>query len=186
MKTHIKISFLFILLISGGLKVFSQQQQPAASLPIDADSKKIMYRGVVDQQGTMPYLYNKAIEWFGFYYVNAQSVYTVQDKENGKIEGIGRMKIFYMDEKNNVRVDGGLIMYQIKLELRENKYRYTLTDFNLKAASKFPIEKWLNKSDPAYNSKWDSYLYQIDTTMQRLVVTLKEKMKPTVVKKDEW
>jgi hypothetical protein len=44
----------------------------------------------------------------------------------------------------------------------------------------------MNKEDPAYNSNWDLYLYQVDTTMQRLVSTLKEKMKPTVVKKDEW
>ncbi len=134
----------------------------------------------------MPYLYNKAIEWFGFYYVNAQSVYSVQDKENGKIEGTGRMKIFYQDDKNNMRRDGGQIQYQIKFELRDNKYRYTVTDFNLKSNSRFPVEKWLNKSDPAYNPNWDSYLYQIDTTMQRLVKTIRDKMKPTVVKKDEW
>ena len=70
--------------------------------------------------------------------------------------------------------------------MKDNKYRYTLTDFNLKGASRFPIEKWMNKSDPAYNQNWDSYLYQVDTTMQRLVTTLKEKMQPTVIKKDEW
>ncbi len=184
MKNRLNIFFLMLLLVCGNLKVFAQQA--AANLPIDQDSKKIMYRGVIDQEGTKAYLYNKAIEWFGFYYVNAQAVYSVQDKENGKIEGPGRMKIFYNDEKDGVRRDGGLILYQIKFELRDNKYRFTLTDFNLKSASKFPIEKWLNKSDPAYNAKWDSYLYQIDTTMQRLVTTIKEKMKPTVVKKDEW
>ena len=186
MKTNIK-SFLFLLMFSSGcLNVLAQLNVPAANLPIDPDSKKIMYRGVIDQEGKMTYLYVKAIEWFGFYYVNAQSVYTVQDKENGKIEGIGRMKIYYTDEKEGIRRDGGLIQYAIKLELRDNKYRYTLTDFNLKANSRFPIEKWLNKSEPAYNVNWDSYLYQVDTTMQRLVTTLKEKMKPATVKKDDW
>ena len=186
MRTRKILTVLLLLMISGSLKLFSQQQAPAANLPIDQDSKKIMYRSVVDQEGTSSYLYNKAIEWFGFYYVNAQSVYTVQDKVNGKIEGLGRMKIYYMDEKEGIRRDGGLVLYQIKFELRDNKYRLTLTDFLLKSNSRFPLEKWLNKDDPAYNANWDSYLYQVDTTMQRLVKTVKEKMKPTVVKKDDW
>ena len=35
-------------------------------------------------------------------------------------------------------MDGGLVLYNIKVELKENKYRYTLTDFLLKAASSSP------------------------------------------------
>ena len=186
MRIRLTTLFLLLMLSSGSLSAFSQQQLPAPNLPIDTNSKKIMYRSVVNQEGTSSYLYDKAIEWFGYYYVNAQSVYSVQDKVNGKIEGTGRMKIYYMDEKEGIRRDGGRIVYQIKLELRDNRYRYTLTDFNLIGTAHFSIEKWMNKSDPAYNSNWDLYLYQIDTTMQRLVTTLKEKMKPTVVKKDVW
>ena len=41
----------------------------------------------------------------------------------------------------------------------------------------------MNKNDPAYNPQWDSYLYQVDTTMQSLVVKLKAGMKPTVKKR---
>lgn len=175
---------IFNILIFCSINLFSQVM--TTDLPIDPDSKKIMYRDVVEENGKPAYLYDKAIEWFGYYYVNPQSVYTVQDKVNGKVEGIGRMKISYLDERSGVRRDAGIIQYQLKLEFKENKFRYTITDFNLKAASRFPIEKWMNKTDPAYNSNWDSYLYQVDTVMQRLVSSLKEKMKPTVVKKDEW
>jgi len=166
--------------------VTGQNNTQPHNLPIDPDSKKVQFREVVEQQGTPAYLYNKAIEWFGFYYLNAQSIYTVQDKENGKIEGLGRMKLVYTDEATGIQKDGQQVVYQIKIELKENKFRYTLTDFNLKGASRYPIEKWMNKSDPAYNANWDSYLYQVDTTMQRLISTMKEKMKPTVIKKDEW
>jgi hypothetical protein len=178
---------VYVLLLSlPGLPVFAQKQPLPYNLPLDPDSKKIMYREVVEQEGKPAYLYDKAIEWFGYYYLNAQSVYSVQSKENGKIEGVGRMKIYYTDEATGVTRDGGLILYQIKMELKDNKYRYTLMDFNLKGPSRQPIEKWMNKSDPAYNSNWDSYLYQVDTTMQRLISSMKEKMKPTVIKKDEW
>ncbi|MEI7723685.1 MAG: DUF4468 domain-containing protein [Bacteroidota bacterium] len=179
------LSFTILLGLTG-ITLFAQQQAQPYKLPVDPESKKILYREVVEQQGTPAYLYDKAIEWFGYYYLNAQSVYTVQSKENGKIEGVGRMKIYFNDEASGVRRDGGQIFYQIKMELKDNKFRYTLTDFNLKSASRFPIEKWMDKTDPAYNPNWDSYLYQVDTTMQRLISTMKEKMKPTVIKKDVW
>jgi hypothetical protein len=178
---------IYILLLSLlSFPLVAQPQSQPINLPIDPDSKKIMYREVVEQQGIPAYLYDKAIEWFGYYYLNPQSVYTVQSKENGKIEGLGKMRILYTDEASGVQREGGVIQYQIKMELKDNKYRYTLTDFNLKGASRFPIEKWMNKSDPAHNPNWDSYLYQVDTTIQRLISTMKDKMKPAVVKKDEW
>ena len=151
MKTKFYIISIFLMLTSGSFKAFTQEQ--SANLPVDPESKKIMYRGVVDQAGTLAYLYNKAIEWFGYYYVNAQSVYSVQDKENGRIEGVGRMKIYITDEQDVARRHAGLLLYQITFELHDHKYRYTLTDFNLKANSRLPIEKWMNKSDPAYNPK---------------------------------
>jgi len=179
---------VFIFSVAAGsicfLRLAAQSNPP--NLPLDPDTKKISYREIVNQDGNPGYLYDKAIQWFGYYYLNAASVFAVQDRVNGKVEGIGRMKIYYNDSKTATRMDAGLVTYQIKIEFKENKYRYTVSDFNLKTASRFPIEKWMNKDDPAYNSNWDSYLYQVDTTMQRLVSTLKEKMKPTVVKKDEW
>lgn len=178
--------YLLVLLLCLPCSGLRAQEQQAYNLPVDPETKKILFREVVEEKGTPSYLYDKAIEWFGYYYLNAQSVFSVQDKANGRIEGIGRMKIYYQDEAAGVRRDAGVIHYQVKIELKENKYRYTLTDFNLKGSTRIPIEKWMNKSDPAYNVRWDSYLYQVDTTMHRLVSSLKERMKPVVIKKDEW
>jgi hypothetical protein len=177
------VFFIVSMMIFGILS--GQQNQPTPKLPIDTDSKLIMYREVVSQEGIPDILYDRGASWFGSYYKSPASVLRVQDKVNGKIEGTGRLGIYYFDDQGN-KIGGGVIVYDIKLELKENKYRYTLVNFNLKAASKFPLEKWLNKSDPAYNPQWDSYLYQVDTTMQSLVKSLKEGMKPKVIKKDEW
>jgi hypothetical protein len=179
-------TWMIVVFILPALLLKAQQQAAPVSLPVDPETNKILYRAVVEEKGGPEYLYNKAVEWFSYYYRNPISVFTVQDKVNGRIEGIGRMNIYYQDEKAEVRRDAGLITYQIKIELKENKYRYTLTDFNLKTASRSPVEKWMNRSDPAYDPRWDLYLYQIDTTMQRLVSTLKDKMKPVVKKTDEW
>lgn len=179
MKTLLLIIGCFACAFSG-----VRAQTPA--IPVDPETKKIMYRAVVDQQGDPNYLYDKAIAWFAYYYPNPQAVYSVQDKVNGKVEGVARIKVYTKDEKSGVRVEGPMLQYLIKLEFKENKYRYTITDFRIKNASGWAVEKWMNKSDPSYNPVWESYLYQIDTTMQRLQSTLIEKMKPTVVKKDEW
>jgi len=166
-------------------QIFAQEVVNTPNLPIDADSKKIIYRDVVEENGDPGYLYNKAMEWFNYYYPSPTSIFSIQDRVNGKIEGTGRMGIYNNDEKGN-KVNAGLIVYSIRIEFKENRYRYTLTDFNLKGSSRFPIEKWLNKEDPAYNPQWDNYLYQVDTTMQRLTSTLIEKMKPVEEKTDEW
>jgi hypothetical protein len=173
---------LALTLIAGSAMT---QEKAAAPVSVDPDSKMIMYREVVSEQGNPGYLYDKAIEWFRAYYVNPISVFTVQDRVNGKVEGTGRLKIYYFDNAGT-RIDGGQVQYNIKMEFKENRYRYTLTDFLLKSASRYPLEKWLNKSDPAYNPQWESYLYQVDTTMQRLITTMKAGMKPTVKKTDEW
>jgi hypothetical protein len=179
-KIFVSIFTLFLFNVSYG-----QQNQPVPNLPIDPDSKLIMYREVVNQDGNKDILYDRGASWFSSFYKSPASVLKIQDKVNGKIEGYGRFMIYYVDEQGNKR-DGGVVAYDIKLELKENKYRYTLVNFNYKTVSKYPLEKWLNKNDPAYNPQWDVYLYQVDTTMQSLVRNLKEGMKPKVIKKDDW
>jgi hypothetical protein len=177
--------FSFIFLLLAVYFSFGQTKIQTPQIPMDPDSKLIMYREVVDQEGIKDILYDRGASWFSSFYKSPSSVLRIQDKVNGKIEGTGRFFISYVDDQGNTR-DAGIINYTIKLELKDNKYRYTLTDFNLKGASRYPLEKWLNKNDPVYNTQWDSYLYQVDTTMQSLVRNLKEGMKPKVIKKDEW
>jgi hypothetical protein len=181
MKKYVALIFFFL----AGCFSFGQTNNQTPQMPVDPDSKLIMYKGVVSQEGVKDILYDRGASWFRAYYKSPSSVLKIQDKVNGKLEGLGRFTISYVDEQGNKR-DGGMIQYSIKLELKDNKYRYTLTEFNLKAASRYPVEKWLNKNDPGYNPQWDSYLYQIDTTMQSLSRNLKEGMKPIVIKKDEW
>ncbi len=166
---------------------FTQTHSTTAkqSMPVDADTKLIQYREIIDEPGSKDVLYDRGAEWFRHYYKSPTSVFRIQDKVNGRLEGTGRIGLVYKDETGLQR-ESGVVLYEIKLELKDNKYRVTLTDFNLKGSSRYPIEKWMNKSDPAYNVSWDSYLYQVDTTMRSLIRDLKKEMKPKVIKKDEW
>jgi len=177
------LNFLIFLTISG--VCFGQKEAPASTIPVDPDSKLILYKDVVDQEGTKDILYDRGAEWFRTYYINPGSVTKVQDKVNGKIEGTGRIGI-YNFTSDNIRVNAGMVYYDIRLEFKENRYRYTLTNFALKSTSRVPLEKWLNKNDPSYSPVVEKYLYQVDTCMQNLIVKLKEGMKPKALKKDEW
>ena len=174
---------LFFLLISG--ICFSQTNQPAPKIPVDPDSKLIQYRDIINQDGTKDVLYDRGAEWIRSYYLNPGSVTKVQDRVNGKIEGTGRLRLYFYDS-NNTRTDAGMVYYDFRLEFKENKYRYTLTNFSIKGISRIPLEKWMNKNDPSYSPQMENYLYQVDTTMLNLVVKLKEGMKLKVIKKDEW
>jgi hypothetical protein len=177
------LTFLFFSIISG--ICFSQTNIPAPDLPVDPDTKLILYRDVVNQEGTKDVLYDRGAEWLRSYYVNPGSVTKVQDKVNGKIEGTGRLRLYFFNS-DNTRTDAGMVFYDFRLEFKDNKYRYTLTNFSLKGISRIPLEKWMNKNDPSYNPQMENYLYQVDTTMQNLISKLKEGMKPKVIKKDEW
>ncbi|MFH1159348.1 MAG: hypothetical protein V1733_00160, partial [bacterium] len=83
----------------------AQEQAPVPKIPLDPDSQKIMYREVVEQQGDPGHLYNKAMEWFNYYYPNPTSLFNVQDKVNGKLEGTGRMNIYFTD-KSGTKITG--------------------------------------------------------------------------------
>jgi len=164
---------------------FAQETQPAPLMPVDEDSKQITYKEVVNQEGNKDILYDRGAEWLRAFYLSPVSVAKVQDKVNGKIEGTARFPLSYMDD-SGLKRDAAIVFYDFKIEFKDGKYRYVINNFHLKAASMFPLEKFLNKRDPAYNPTWDSYLYQTDTTMRSLIVKLKKGMQPKVIKKDDW
>jgi len=74
----------------------------------------------------------------------------------------------------------------MNLEFKENKFRYTITDFNLKGSAYYPLEKWVNKQDPIYNANADNYLTQVDVYIKDMIKNLKKAMVPPIKKVDTW
>ena len=81
-----------------------------------------------------------------------------------------------------------MIMYNARIEFKENRYRIVVDNFVLKQVSRYPVEKWLDQSAPDYDVKWKNYLEQIDSFVRdELISSLKEKMKPAQeIKEEEW
>ena len=173
---------LLLALLSFGIHSVSFAQ--SSKLPVDEETGKITYKEVVKVEGSKEDLFNRSISWINSFYKNPLDVTRERNFANGVVKGLHRIKIKNTDKDGN-KTDAGTVQYEFTLQFKEGRYRYVLTDFVLKRGSKIPVEKWLNKKDPQYNSNWQSYLKQIDDFAQKWIESLKEGMQPPAEKVEE-
>lgn len=168
------------------VNLFSQNVEQKPGFPVDEVTGLITYQDVVQTSGNSQELYYRAMVWVNSFYVNPTDATRVRNPESGIIEIVHRFKITN-ELESGIQADAGTILYSLKLEMRDNRYRYTMTDFTLRQASRFPVERWLDKSDRTYNTNWDHYLEQVDAFANSLIESLMDAMK--LVEKeedDEW
>ena len=177
-KLLIAVFFAFI----SGISAQSQENTPA--IPVNPETKLITYQEVVKVDGTIKDLFSRAIDWVNVNYKNPADVTKVRDPQSGLIEILHRIELERTDKQDS-KIDAGIIIYTLKLELKDGRYRYTITDLNLKQSSKFPIERWLDKKDKAYNPNWDLYLAQMDKQIKTIIESLKKGMLPGIQKKED-
>lgn len=181
MKTTIRsVAFTFFVAICG----YSFSQKP--QLPIDEETKKVTYKDVVNEAGTPAEMYKRAIAWINLFYPNPADVTRVRDEANAKIEIKHRIKVRNVDKDGNFTTDAALVEYDMRLEFKDGRYRYTITNFNVRKTSKYAMEKWMDKADLEYTPACDNYLKQVDEEVKNIVASLKKGMKPKVVKDDNW
>lgn len=177
-----KMKTINLILLLSTLSLPLMAQRP--NFPIDEETGMITYKEVVEEEGTKQEFFNRAIGWINEYYKNPVNVTKTRDPESGLIKGLHRIKIKNIDEEGN-ETDAGVVQYRFTLGLKDGRYRYILTEFSLKQGSKIPVEKWLNKDDPQYNSNWDQYLTQINDFAESWIASLKKGMQPKAKKKDD-
>lgn len=181
MKNLILVSLAFLFSYT-----LMAQPTPMPKMPIDESTKLITYQDVVMVKGTKDELFTRAIAWVNSFYPNAIDVTKVRDLENGKIECVARYKLFNIDKKGEKIATNFIIQYNLTIELKDDKYKYTITGLNVKAASKQPFEKWLTPSYVDCSPNCETYMAQTDEYMKKLLADLKDKMKPVVKKNDNW
>lgn len=174
--------FLLILLIAVAFRAGAQETD--LFIPVDTDTQLIKFQNVVEEPGDQNELFKRCIYWLNGYYKDPVRVTSVRDKPSGKIIGHHRFRIYYWD-KDSIKHTGGMIHYTFTIELKENRYRYTINELVLKSQTNIPVEKWLDKNDPAYDPRWDSYLKQIADFVNAWSANLEEKMKPEPEKKED-
>ena len=181
-----KIAFILSLLTIA-FTAFAQNNgtTSGSGMPIDPATGLVTYEGIIDEEANAEVLYQRALEWFNKFYPNARGVLKEQDKENGKITGKHKFRIQIKDDKG-VATDAGFIIYDIKIWVKDNKYRYRISDIHLEYVTHFGIEEWMNETNKDKDGA--RKLAEIDKFMKNLVENLKKGMepKPEEFDEDKW
>ncbi|MCF8228023.1 MAG: DUF4468 domain-containing protein [Bacteroidales bacterium] len=179
------IKYLIFFVLITTLSLQAQVNDTIMGMPVDDQTGLITYQNVVEEEGSKKELFYRAIDWVNNFYANPVAVTKIRDVETGRVECRHQFRITY--KKEGVDLPAGMVLYTAIVELKDGRYRYTITDYVLKKATRYPVENWLNKDDPAYNEQWHVYLGQIDAFTRDLIANLKEKMQPEPeVEEDEW
>lgn len=155
-------------------------------MPIDNESKIVTYQGTVEIAGSQKELYKKALAWFNSYYKNPAEKLRGTDSIHGSIEGYIRFKIYNPENKDGLKIDGGVVQYSLLLNFKDGKFRYTITNINWKQTSYYAIEKWMDKNDQYYKPEFDYYLVQTDEEAQKVIKDLTAYMRKLPAKKEDW
>lgn len=179
MKTLCKIMASFVVMIAF---IFSAKAQ-VPKLPMDETTKLITYTGVVTTQGSKDSLYLRGLEWINSYFKNPAGVTEKRDKENGEFVCKHNFEVFNYDEKGNKIVPAhAMIKYTLTIVFKDGRYKYTITNLNVKGTSYLALEKWQSESP-----KHDIHLKQVDDYMKELIKSLKQGMTfKAAAKKEEW
>lgn len=182
-KAVFSIIVLFLTLCAVAQKPASKLVVP--DLPIDEKTQLVTYQDVIKQEGTPKVLYDRAMAWVKKYYKNTTEVIKNADEEKGVIEMRSTVRIF-SKQKDGTMMPKNVVYYNFKLECREGRYRYTISNFNERAASAAPIENWFKTDSPYWSPSQYEWLTQIDSQVKELINSLEDGMLPEEVVEDEW
>jgi hypothetical protein len=154
----------------------------AQEIPVNNESGLITYSGVIEQEGTADALFTKAHKWFFSYYKNPNNV--VKESAGHKIEARPRFKILNPADKKGIQTMAGIVVYTFTTEFKEGRYKYQISNIEWKQNSKYPVEKWLDKSAPTYNEKYAYYLKQVDESIRQIIENYKSQMASAPKKED--
>ncbi len=169
------MKYFFFLIIS----IFIYSISFAQELPVNNETKLITYTEVVSTNGTADALYSKAHKWFFSHYKNPNNV--VKESTNHKIMARPRFKILNPPDKKGIKTMGGIVLYTFTAIFKDGKYKYTITNIEWKQSSKYPIEKWMDKSAPHYKEKYSYYLEQVNTEIKNTL----DSFKSNIAQKDK-
>ena len=154
-------------------------------LPIDEDTKLVTYKEVVQQKGSPQELYDRGMAWAKQFYKNTTEVIKKSDREQGVIEMRSSVRIYFKMKDGNLHFRN-IVYYNFRLECRQDRYRYIITDFNEKGTSAMPIESWFNTENPKWDPSQYDFLNQVDEQIRALIESLEEGMEPKIEKTDDW
>jgi hypothetical protein len=182
MKAIIQLVFCLLL-----VSPLAGQENDEIKMPLDENNGLITYQEVVNVAGIQDSLFNRCSSWLHTFYANPWEATKVRDQASGIIKIQHQFRVYdYGDD--GIKRDAGMVLYSMKIEFKQDRYRFTIDNLLLKTASRYPIENWLDKSRQDYDVKYQAYLKQIDQFFRNdLIPSLKAGMLPKEeIKEAEW
>lgn len=192
MKMFIRLFIVFFLFSFGvnAQKKKSKDEAPVVipDMPIDVDTKRITYSDVISIDTTeKKVLFNRALSWANNYYVNPKDVIRSKDLNEGSLVLKARYRIYTTPDEDGTKVLSGDVMYTMTIDVKDNKYRYSITDFNWQKRSAFPIERWMDQESDTFQPVYAAYLEQTDELMKEIITSFTTRMATVEnVKDDDW
>ena len=186
---RVRIFFFGLLLLLTSGNVRAQPNQPVApKMPLDEKTGLITYSSVIEVKGhSAGDLYKRALSWAGTFYKNPSDVIRERDSINGRIVCKARFKIMNPADKKGITTDAGNVMYSLRIQFKEGRYRYELSEINWKQPSYYPCERWMDRSSAAFSTAFDHYLFQTDQTLNSVLKDLQKAMSsPEASPSGDW
>jgi hypothetical protein len=170
-------TLIFILLAAISLNA-------QVNLPIDSLTNKITYAEVVNVDSmSQKVLYDKAREWVVMKFKSANDV--IQSDDISKIICKGNFDIY------SKKQPAGIINFTIKIEIKDNKYRYQFFDFyHTKGANNEflfdigPCEQMIKTKDRtmgiSHQKGYNIMLNDMDSRVKSMITSLKSEMSKKV------
>jgi hypothetical protein len=184
---------IILAIIFAGSSIISFAQKDVVVTPysvhIDSVTKLISYEGVVEVKNLpAAVLYKKINDWFHSNYENPAEVIRENDSLTFSIIGKPRFRLQNPPDKDGNKVMGGFVQYKISVKAKDGRFRYELTEYNVKQTSYFPCERWLDTKAPSYSSGYNAYLQQLEKYSLETINSLKNAVaKEKAVKdRDNW
>ncbi|MGM0613044.1 MAG: DUF4468 domain-containing protein [Bacteroidota bacterium] len=180
-KCFVITIFLFALASNISLA----QEKDSLNFPVDENSGKIKYQEVVEAEGKSVKLFYRAITWMNNHWDNARGMIKKQDKANGILKAHVRFDIKKYTEAGDLEERAGRLGYVLKMEFKDGRFRYTITDLQLLRKSKYPLERWIDPENTYYDQRDEEMLQIIADEIQEVIKSMKEGMKKEKEQKDD-
>lgn len=143
-----------------------------AQLPIDKNTGLFSYQEVVDQTGSQAELYARAREWFVNTYKDANKVIQLDDPKSGQLIGKGKFTVY-------LSMNNRFVQHTVTIEVKENKYRYTITNLILDWGDGIHTEPF-ESVQKMYHKKLYTYTH---VQVREIIASFKSQM---ATKKTDW
>lgn len=185
-----KIILLFVLTSSILNFSFGQKKNTdieVFSMPIDEYTNLITYQNVITMKASPSELYERARKWAEKYYANPTRVIKTADSLNHVLVCKSNIKIHTLSKDGKTSVMAGVVSYKLRIEAKNDRYRYTFTDFVFKGGNITQnVENWLDSKKPEWTEVRNEHLREIDMEIKKAISAIEEGMQAEKLFKDEW